>query len=40
MIEKLIEKLAAQIPMAIIVIGRFVLVIGAAGGLKLGSPPL
>jgi len=40
MVEKLIEKLVDRAPLAIVMIGVVVFVIGAAGGLPLGSPPL
>lgn len=40
MSEKLIEKLADRAPLAIIVIGVFVFIIGAVGGLPVGNPPL
>jgi tetratricopeptide (TPR) repeat protein len=40
MAEKIIEKLLERIPLAVIVIGVVVFVMGAAGGLPLGNPPL
>ena len=40
MVEKTIEKLLERIPLAVIVIGVLVFLIGAAGGLPLGNPPL
>lgn len=38
--EKIIDKLVDRAPLAIVVIGVFVFIIGAAGGLPVGSPPL
>jgi hypothetical protein len=35
-----IEKLIDNVPLAVIVIGVFMLIIGAAGGLPTGNPPL
>jgi hypothetical protein len=40
MLENIIEKFVDRAPLAIVVIGVFVFIIGAAGGLPVGSPPL
>ena len=38
--NKMIEKLIDRAPLAIVIIGVFVFIIGAAGGLPVGNPPL
>lgn len=38
--DKMIEKLIDRAPLAIVVIGVFVFIIGAVGGLPVGNPPL
>lgn len=38
--EKIVEKLVDRAPLAIVLIGVFVFIIGAAGGLPVGNPPL
>lgn len=40
MLEKIIEQFVDRAPLAIVAIGVFVFIIGAAGGLPVGSPPL
>jgi hypothetical protein len=38
--EKVVETLADRAPLAIVVIGVFVFIVGAVGGLPVGNPPL
>lgn len=38
--EKMIETLVDRAPLAIVIIGVFVFIIGGAGGLPVGNPPL
>jgi hypothetical protein len=40
MLEKIIQQFVDRAPLAIVAIGVFVFIIGAAGGLPVGSPPL
>jgi hypothetical protein len=38
--KSIIEKLIDRAPLAVIVVGVFVFILGAAGGLPIGNPPL
>jgi len=40
MIERIVEGLISRTPLVVIVIGLFMFIVGASGGLPIGTPPL